>query len=78
MWSGDRCVINDFFLGVLDDVLHDLLTNDQTWVLGADHVDRSGRNGRVGGFEKAIKIFVSIWGCFLFCFLWGVLTFFLL
>ncbi|KAJ3080058.1 hypothetical protein HK102_003345, partial [Quaeritorhiza haematococci] len=39
-----------------DDIVADLEIGPQDY-LGLDHVDKSGRNGRLGTFEKAIKIF---------------------
>ncbi|KAJ3011309.1 hypothetical protein HKX48_006911, partial [Thoreauomyces humboldtii] len=39
-----------------EDILADFPRTDE-WSLGVDHVDRSARGGRLGGFEKAIKIF---------------------
>ncbi|KAJ3162458.1 hypothetical protein HDU86_004940 [Geranomyces michiganensis] len=39
-----------------DDVISELPRTEE-WSIGVDHIDKSARGGRLGGFEKAIKIF---------------------
>ncbi|KAJ3173620.1 hypothetical protein HDU88_002708 [Geranomyces variabilis] len=40
-----------------DDIISELPRTEE-WSIGVDHVDKSARGGRLGGFEKAIKIFM--------------------